>query len=533
MMPTVIGEDGTGESVGLTPAKEEFLPKHVQKDLLSGTSALGIGVIAERGCSFLANILAARIGGASNFGVYALAISTANNISAYAAGGIGSTAIRFSGEHPRGSSSYPTLTRVLAIISVCSALLATAVLWLGASPIAALLKKQSLTGPLRWAALSAAGIILLECCRGFLVGQRRIKALLLLSGMVGAGYLIFLPIMAHIGPTQMIASQSGIMLGAVGLCLLGYRSLGLAPPAPVGEPAPVGPLLRQVWSFGLVQLAGLMGMNAAGWWLTTLIARSDSTMAQMGFFAVAHQLRNIVALAPSLLTEGALAVMAGKEGKVEKTPDNVMAICTYASTFMSLLLAGLGMIIVPWGLQLLYGATYSAASLATAIALATAVVHMGSAPMSARLSIVSIRTTGVINTVWAISVAAAATLILFNHGNAAKGAAVYLAGHLFVASLQISTLFRRGCLPKGTLAAFGTGTATALGMILLAVLREVHPEQQLVASGLMILCFVLGLLGLMVVGRRRQWLPSVENLHQLTAKVGSMVNLGRLRRSPR
>ena len=514
----VVMEAGPADNI-CNPAEDEFLPKHVQKDLLSGTSALGVGVIAERGCSFLANILAARIGGASNFGIYALAISTANNVSAYAAGGIGSTAIRFSGEHPRGSNGYPTLTRALAIIAVVSAVVATGVLWLGATPIAKLLEKPSLTGPLRWAALSAAGIVMLECCRGFLVGQRRIQALLLLSGLVGAGYLILLPSMARLGPTQMIASQSAVTLGAVTICLLGYRSLGLAPPAVIASPNPVGPLLKQIWSFGFVQLAGLMGMNAAGWWLTSLIARSDSTMVQMGFFAVAHQLRNMVALAPSLLTEGGLAVMAGRDGKVEKTPDNVMALCTYASTFMSVVLAGFGMIVSPWALKFLYGSTYAAASLATAIALTTAIVHMGSAPMSARLSIVSIKATGIVNTAWALFVATAATVVLLSRGNAAKGAAVYLAGHLFVALLQIWILARRGCVPGGTILSFGMGTSCALVLALFACLRDAYPVYRFGLTAGMCLVLTLAILGLVLIGRQRRWLPSVATLRALRSKL--------------
>ncbi len=60
-------------------------------------------------------------------------------------------------------------------------------LWFGASPIAHLLGKPSLTGLLRWAAISAAGLILLECARGFFVGQRRLAALVLLSLIVGVG----------------------------------------------------------------------------------------------------------------------------------------------------------------------------------------------------------------------------------------------------------------------------------------------------------------------------------------------------------
>ncbi len=49
------------------PAQSAAMPKHVAKDLVHGTSALGLGLILERGCGFLANLLAARLGGASTF----------------------------------------------------------------------------------------------------------------------------------------------------------------------------------------------------------------------------------------------------------------------------------------------------------------------------------------------------------------------------------------------------------------------------------------------------------------------------------
>lgn len=507
------------------PSIDTLMPAEVKKDLLSGTSALAVGVTVERGCSFLANILAARLGGASTFGIYALAISTANNISAYAAGGIGSTAIRFSGEHPRGSAGYSTLAKVLAVISSASALLAAVTLWLGAVPIARLLQKQSVVGALQWAALSAAGIIMLECCRGFLVGNRRIKALLLLSSLVGAGYLSLLPAMARYGPKQMIASQSAVTLGAVLICLLCYRQLGLTSPTPVQKTEPMGPLLKQVWGFGFVQLAGLVGMNAAGWWLTTLIARSDSSMVQMGFFAIAHQLRNMVALAPSLLTEGSLAVMARRHGHFENTPDNVMAVCAYACTLASLALAGVGIIVLPWGLVLSYGHSYAAADTVTAIALATAVIHMGSAPISARLSIVSIKATGVINTVWAVFVATVATLILLRGGNAAKGAAVYLAAHLLCALLQIAVLKQRKCIPAGTISSFSYGVLGAISMASLACVRDARPEAATWISGLMSLILAGTLLAMIAVGKRRGWLPSPEALRALVSQGLSFIRL--------
>jgi O-antigen/teichoic acid export membrane protein len=486
------------------------MPAHVARDLVSGTSALGLGLIIERGCGFLANLLAARFGGASTFGAYSLAITTANNISTYAAGGIGSTAIRFSGKYPRESNGYFTLARVLMIISAASACLAAAGLWLGAVPLARLLNQPGLTTLLRWAALSAAGMILVECCRGFLVGQRKLAAILLLSVSVGGGLLAFLPFASHYGPAQMICGQGATTLGAVLLCLLLYRKLGLAPlktSNQAGPTEPMGPMLRGVWSFGLMQLAGLIGMNVAGWWLTSLVARADTTMVQVGFFTIAHQLRNIVALAPSLLTESSLAVMAQGEDSVEKTPDQVTAVCTFATTFASLLVAGAGMIIVPWGLTLLYGKAYAAASTATAFALATAVIHMGSGPATARLSIVSIRVSGLINTAWAVLVAVAATVFLFHGGNAWKGALIYLGAQLLSAGLVFLSLTKWKCSPAGMNPVFALGAAAGIALAALAFARDQHPEFALSLTTAMLVLFAASLWALFVIGRRHGWIP--------------------------
>lgn len=142
-----------------------------------------------------------------------------------------------------------------------------------------------------------------------------------------------------------------------------------------------------MWLFGLVQLAGLVGINAAGWWLTTVIARSDTSLVQIGFLSISHQLRNMAGLFPGLLTESQSRGNARGESNQEKTPDQVMAVCTLVTTLVCLLIAGLGITIVPWALTLFYGKAYAAAA-ATAMALATAVIHMDNSPAAARLSIV-------------------------------------------------------------------------------------------------------------------------------------------------
>ncbi len=496
------------------------LPGHVASRVIGGTSALGMGVLVERGTGFLANILAARFGGTHTFGAYSLAISQANNISTYAAGQIGATAARFSGKYSYGTAGYTTLARVLAIVSLASAAIASIALWFGSAQIAHLMGKVELTGLLRFAAISAAGIILLECARGFFVGQRRIAAILLLSIIVGGGMITLLPLAARAhSPVRMIVLQGSITTSAVVICLLLAGPLKLRAHRQTTDPVPLplAPMLREVWSFGLVQLAGLVGSNLAGWWLTVLVARADKTLVQMSFFAIASQLRNLVGIAPGLLTEGSYAVMADPEGEAERTPHRVMALCSYASLALALLLASVGIIIIPWVLTLLYGRTYAPSALTVAIGLAIAVVHMGNAPAAARLTIVSIKATGVINTAWAVFVAAAASLFLLYGGGAWQAMAIYFAAHVLSSTLVLITLHRKDHVPAGMTPLFFFAAGCTAILAVLAGLRAMRPELALPVTGAMAAVAAGALLGLHVFGRRYGWMPSGSAVRNLAA----------------
>ena len=467
----------------------------------------------ERGMGFAANILAARLGGASTFGAYSLAISTANQISTYAAGGIGATAVRFSGKYPQGSAHYSSLARALTIVSVASAVLAAAALLGGAGPIAHLLGKPSLTGLLRWSALSAVGMIVLECARGFFVGQRKLVALVLLSVVVGLGMLVLLPVAAaRKAPQHMIVVQGAVTLGAVCLCLALAKPLGLRGGVAngSGQSRSLRTMLREVSSFGAVQLVGLLGANAAGWWLTTLVARADTTLVQMGFFAIASQLRNLAGIVPGLLTEGSYAVMADPEGEAERTPQRVMAICSFASLLVSLGLASLGMALAPWVLRLLYGAQYQAAELTVATALAIAVVHMGNAPAAARLTIVSIRSSGVINTLWAVFVAVAAASFLVFRGDAARAMLIYFLAHVLSSVLVLITLARRDGLPSGMATLYAGGTLASGVLVALAFVRAAHSAETAGLSGAMLLVAALAMVCMMLLGKKHGWLPTAS-----------------------
>ena len=515
MNPAVLTDPQPDKMIPAEGPSGAQVPPHLTKRLIGGTSTLGASICVERGFGFLANILAARLGGATTFGAYSLAITAANNMSTYAAAGIGSTAARFSGKYPLGTAGYRTLARVLVIISLVSAMIASTGLWLGAAPIAHLLHKDSLTGLLRWAAFSSAGVILLECARGFFVGQGRHAALLLLSLIVGVGMISLIPLAAtRHNPIHMIVFQGMITTSAVIVCLSLARPLGLLDQQSFA-PSPLGPMLREVWTFGFIQLTGFIGTNLAGFWLTTLVARSDTALIQMSFLAIASQLRNIVALAPTMLTEASYAVMADREGENARTPSHVMALCTFASTFGSLLLASIGIVLVPWGLRAVYGRSYEAAGITTAIALAVAVVHMGSAPATARLSIVSIRATGIINTIWAIFVAIAACMFLLSHGSAARAMTIYLAAHILSAVLVLSLLAWKDHIPRGVIPVFTFGSCTGIVLAALSLLRSRYPEHSLSLTLIMTAIASAAVMSLFFLGRRNQWLPDTAAMQRM------------------
>lgn len=501
-----------------TSEGEGTLPANVTKHLITGTSAYGASVALERGAGFLANILAARLGGTQTFGAYALAINTATNISTYAAGQIGATAARFSGKYPQGSPGYPSLLRALAIVSLVSATIASLGLWFGAGPIAHLLGKENFVTLLRCAWVSAAGVVLLECARGFFVGQRFVAALLSLSLTVGAGMVFLLPYAAHRhAPQTMIELQGGIALCAVALCGFFGRQFGWLRPQ-TGPALPLGGVLREVWSFGLVQLSGLMGTSLAGYWTTAMVARGDRTLVQVSFFTVASQLRNLASLPPSLLTEGSYAVMADPTHEASQTPQRVMALCTFAALSVSVLLGAMGILFVPWGLTLLYGRSYAAAGAAVALALATAVAHMGTAPAAARLSIVSIRATAVTNTVWAIFVAIASTVFMLHGGAAWRAMAIFFGAHVLTSFIVLFLLRRRDRLPAGLIPLFAFSILSTATLALLSLWRGVHAHTGAVTA---LMAAVVGVTtcGLYGFGRRYRWLPPRSAFVRLASKL--------------
>ncbi len=485
-----------------TDATRTFVPR----TLVTGASALIVATGFERGFGFLANLLSARLGGTSTYGAYSLALTTANNIAAYAGAGIGSTATRFSGSYPDGTPGARSLARALALVSLASALIATAVLFAGAGPLArVLLGQPALRGLLQWASLSAGVMILVECCRGFLVGQRRLMLLLIFSAAIGIGMVIVLPGFARRGATAMIAAQACVgtlALAAVFFVARKQRD-NVAVDAAAATP-PIAGLVGRVWRFGFVQLLGIVGLNAAGWWVASLVTRADQSLFQMGLFAVANQIRNLVALIPGLLTQSSYAMLADEEAG----PGRVLLFCTAVAAVMALLVGGGLIVVLPWLLPLAWGKTYAAGTLAGALAIATAIVHMSAAGASARLTILSLRWTGVINAIWSVLVVAGSIVLLTHPADgraAAIAMALYLVAHTLSAVMVFAALGRFRALPSGfvTMSAVPLGAALALGLLaFLQTTRILGSGASAGIAGLEFLVVLAAVLWLLAAARR-------------------------------
>jgi hypothetical protein len=221
--------------------------------------------------------------------------------------------------------------------------------------------------------------------------------------------------------------------------------------------------------------------------------------------------------------------MADPRHEASQTPQRVMALCSYASLGLSLLLALAGMTVVPWMLALMYGKAYAGAGTTIALGLATAVAHMGNAPAAARLTIVSLRSTAVINTVWAVFVAAAATLMLVRGGNAPEAMGVYFAGHVVSATLVLLVLQRKDNLPAGMVSLFALGMVAVGAGSALALLRSAMPALSVETTAGMAGLFAATAGTLWLLGKRHDWLPPRSAWRSLWLKATGFAG-GRLRR---
>jgi O-antigen/teichoic acid export membrane protein len=505
----VVSSAETVEQIEVEGAAPTQSVRSLRRVLAQGGATLGFAVVLERGFGFLANLLAARAAGPQSFGAYSVVLATAGTVANYAGAGIGSTAIRFSGKYPVASRGYRGFLRTIILVSVCSALLAAVLMLAGAGSFArVLLRNEALVGVLRIAAVSAGALILLECCRGLLIGQQKFRALILLSIVSGVGMLLILPVAAHISASAMIGGHAGVALLAVSSCALLSRRLGIVPATARAEEV-AGPGVRTIATFGLVQFGAVVGINIASWWLASLVARADVSLLQMGMYAVANQFRGLASILPGMLAQVTYPLLTAETGHHYGGPDRVMLVNTFLATALVIIFAGLAVVLLPWILPSLYGRAYVGAEVPSILLLATAISHMGGTAAANRVSIVNLRALGVINGLWAVAVVLVGIWLVPKAG--ATGAAMaFFAGHLFSQLAVLLVLKQARALPGGLLRLSLTGTFSAVVFATLAYFRSLQPLHRGAWTIALTASLLLFLFMLLHFGLKRGWLPAIR-----------------------
>lgn len=480
-------------------------PRSLSGSLLAGVFSVGGALALERGAGFLANLLAAHIGGTAVFGAYSISLNTANNVASYAGAGIGTTATRFIADYPEGGNGRRQVIRTILLFALLSSGLAAILLWFTAGPLANLLHKPSLAGPLRVAAISAAAFVALECCRGVFIGTREFAPFLFLSGLVGIGSLIAIPTMAHLGATHMVAGQAAaVLLATIVSAVLILRRQGKKIPASGDASDKVS--LAKVWRFGLVQLGGVVGLNAAGWWTATLVTRGDSTLSEMAFYTVATQWRNLCGMLPNMVQQGNFAFFTDKGSENFGGANRVVSVSAVFASILGVVCAGFVIVPIPFILRHFYGATYAATELPAAFAVATVIVHLGISPASSRLTVVSLRWTAVINAIWSVLVIGCGTLLIPTGGATAATATLFVA-HVLSCLLTLVALAKMKDLPRGLVGIAALNIALALSLGALAWWRATHPAGALLANALLLLLPIAGTFLLFRLGQSCGALP--------------------------
>jgi len=475
--------------------------------ILYGSATLGLAVGLERVLGFTSGVLAARIAGPQTFGAYSMVLATAGTIAAYAGAGIGTTATRFSGQYKPETAGYRKFILALVVIALTSAVAAALLMFAGAGPLARwILRNEGLVSFLRIAAASSAAIVLLECCRGFLLGQQKFQALLIIAAVSGFGLVFVLPFTARISAGAMIGGQAIVSLVCVVIVLTLSPRFGLRPQAE--ETSDAGPGIRPVFTFGLVQFAAFAGVSIASWWIASLVARSDVTLTQMGLYAIANQFRGLAVLAPGLCAQVGYSLLTDESGSEYGGAQRVMLTNSFLGGSLATLAAGSGIIMAPWLLAIVYGKSFSGAEAAIVILLATGIIHMSGMAASQRLSIVGLRAIGIINTVWAIMTVTLGIWLVPKAG--ATGAALaFLISHTLAQVLVIVVLARLNELPDGFLPLYGVNTVGGLGLAALGYWRAFETNRGPMTIAIAALAIlILGFIS--YIGRRSGCLPELK-----------------------
>jgi O-antigen/teichoic acid export membrane protein len=456
----------------------------IRSFLVRGGVLIGLATLLERGFQFIANILAARVAGEENLGVYALALQTAGFLASQASLGIGMVATRFSAEYPADHPHNRAFIQRIVQMSLGLALLASLLMFALAWPMANwFYQKPQFFRVLIITIATAPGLVLLDAVRGLLLGLSYHRGLVIMSAVLGLCMFILMPWAATRSPRWMLlahAASSFITCGVMYLII--RRKLGFRLFATPTHEVPLWRLLR----FGVFQLGTSTANSLVMMTLMALLLRyatPEQTMAttvlpvaylvpvafllpcgflwmlnlslantplfgfrEVGYYNAASSMRNLTTTLPGLLNQLTLGLMTRLSGEQFGGVNRVVLINTWLSAFFMIPVTAIMHIALAWLVPLLFKGFHGAIEPASYL-LSVALVHMVSQPAVNRLTVVSPRTLGLIQLAWMV-VALLAAFFLAPTMRASGVALALLIAHVISAILVPMGLQWNNCLPQ-------------------------------------------------------------------------------------
>jgi len=260
----------------------------------------------------LTPLVLARLLGVERYGIYALVTSLVGVVAGTSSLGQNSALQKFLPEYAvkdpaRGHAILVASVRIIAVVI----LLVSAALLVASPMIArAIYRDPSLSGVLRFAVLLVAGTVLYNHFSSVAIGLHRIRTYGIASVVRGGTFLIF----GALGSLllglygALIGQVVGALFAAFVLIVDSQRTATRMLPGEVAWYA-FSDLFREIMNFGVPALLAGVVVSFGIWWGSTLLVR-HSGFQQLGLFAAAYSLMQLILLLPSSLSVPAVSYLA-------------------------------------------------------------------------------------------------------------------------------------------------------------------------------------------------------------------------------
>ncbi len=446
-------------------------PASQVRQILSGTAWSAGGTLAGRLFGFIGTIIGARLLGVAGFGAFSFVQSTVSVVNAYAGMGVGTTATRFVAAQGDDQGAARSVSLKLIGFGVIAAALAAIAVGAAAPWIAgSLLQRPELSGAVRAASLLVLAGVAWESIQGSLSGYREFARIALCTAAAGiAGLIAIVLLTPALKLPGFILAQAIASLVAIAVGLVVLRRRWRA--AGVGARAEEGERLGVMLRFGAVFLASNAILAPVMWLLAWRLSQLPNGLEGLGYWGAAHQLKNIVALLPGLVSQVALPLLAFHSSGEEQAEFRQTLRSSVLISGVAVLPLGILLMLLSAPLLSLFGADFRGGTGLAQAVIAGSVCHLFAMPIVHALTIGNVNLTAMVNLIWAGVILAVVWVLLPAYGALAAGLG-WVAAHAGSMALTAWLVSRQGGIDRSTL--MDIAVVLALAAIALAGLLTGH-----------------------------------------------------------